>query len=122
MYTMSRVPSEVFCDAQQCDSSNLELAQLSDAASASRYAHLTPLLPPFRATNIDEFSGFGDGVLGCFAAAVKFVRTVIETKDDFYFRHIIKHDVLRPLFLRSEERRVGKECVSTCRSRWSLSH
>src|SRR3546814_13812100 len=22
----------------------------------------------------------------------------------------------------SEERRVGKECVSTCRSRWSLSH
>src|SRR3546814_20803638 len=24
--------------------------------------------------------------------------------------------------LRSEERRVGKEGVSTCRSRWSLSH
>src|SRR3546814_12913769 len=24
--------------------------------------------------------------------------------------------------LRSEERRVGKECVSTCRSRWSLNH
>src|SRR3546814_14146736 len=24
--------------------------------------------------------------------------------------------------LRSEERRVGKECVSTCRSRWSLYH
>src|SRR3546814_19304953 len=23
---------------------------------------------------------------------------------------------------RSEERGVGKECVSTCRSRWSLSH
>src|SRR3546814_15451187 len=28
-----------------------------------------------------------------------------------------------PLFpVRSEERRVGKECVSTCRSRWSTSH
>src|SRR3546814_12604730 len=27
----------------------------------------------------------------------------------------------RPL-LRSEERRVGKECVSTCRSRWSPEH
>src|SRR3546814_18808759 len=26
------------------------------------------------------------------------------------------------LRLRSEERRVGKECVSTCRSRWSPSH
>src|SRR3546814_9747867 len=24
--------------------------------------------------------------------------------------------------VRSEERRVGKECVSTCRSRWSPSH
>src|SRR3546814_10489160 len=30
----------------------------------------------------------------------------------------------RPCFagFRSEERRVGKECVSTCRSRWSPSH
>src|SRR3546814_9525718 len=27
-----------------------------------------------------------------------------------------------PLPVRSEERRVGKECVSTCRSRWSPSH
>src|SRR3546814_11281351 len=25
-------------------------------------------------------------------------------------------------FSRSEERRVGKECVSTCRYRWSQSH
>src|SRR3546814_18573384 len=25
-------------------------------------------------------------------------------------------------YLRSEERRVGKECVSTCRSRWSPYH
>src|SRR3546814_13647123 len=26
------------------------------------------------------------------------------------------------VFLRSEERRVGKECVRTCRTRWSTSH
>src|SRR3546814_12448463 len=26
------------------------------------------------------------------------------------------------IFLRSEERRVGKECVSTCRSRWWPYH
>src|SRR3546814_13346856 len=26
------------------------------------------------------------------------------------------------LFARSEERRVGKGCVSTCRARWSPSH
>src|SRR3546814_13150351 len=28
----------------------------------------------------------------------------------------------RPERYRSEERRVGKECVSTCRSRWSPNH
>src|SRR3546814_15858492 len=27
-----------------------------------------------------------------------------------------------PFAWRSEERRVGKECVSTCRSRWSPDH
>src|SRR3546814_9899127 len=27
-----------------------------------------------------------------------------------------------PQMIRSEERRVGKECVSTCRSRWSPYH
>src|SRR3546814_18786753 len=38
-------------------------------------------------------------------------------------------ELLRPLswrrprmIFRSEERRVGKECVSTCRSRWSPYH
>src|SRR3546814_1689144 len=35
-----------------------------------------------------------------------------------------KHDRFLSLakHYRSEERRVGKECVSTCRSRWSPSH
>src|SRR3546814_13433574 len=32
-----------------------------------------------------------------------------------------EYDGLLP-FKRSEERRVGKECVSTCRSRWSPYH
>src|SRR3546814_7816264 len=31
------------------------------------------------------------------------------------------HDIA-PYGRRSEERRVGKECVSTCRSRWSPYH
>src|SRR3546814_1411466 len=30
--------------------------------------------------------------------------------------------VLPQIVARSEERRVGKECVSTCRSRWSTYH
>src|SRR3546814_8331602 len=32
-------------------------------------------------------------------------------------QHGAEHDLFR-----SEERRVGKECVSTCRSRWSPYH
>src|SRR3546814_9760449 len=33
-----------------------------------------------------------------------------------------RSDVMAALEKRSEERRVGKECVSTCRSRWSPYH
>src|SRR3546814_14448902 len=33
-----------------------------------------------------------------------------------------KSQVATRLATRSEERRVGKECVSTCRSRWSPYH
>src|SRR3546814_17165137 len=29
---------------------------------------------------------------------------------------------LQPLYWRSEERRVGKECGSTCKSRWAPDH
>src|SRR3546814_14092243 len=32
---------------------------------------------------------------------------------------LISYVVIAPIVYRSEERRVGKECVSTCRSRWS---
>src|SRR3546814_4156059 len=39
-------------------------------------------------------------------------------------RHAVElRQRMRPIDrLRSEERRVGKECVSTCRSRWSPYH
>src|SRR3546814_13594952 len=43
--------------------------------------------------------------------------------------HVDRHGMAGPdvgevglLEVRSEERRVGKECVSTCRSRWSPYH
>src|SRR3546814_9038390 len=35
---------------------------------------------------------------------------------------VIKLNIIGGHPLRSEERRVGKECVSTCRSRWSPYH
>src|SRR3546814_12363291 len=34
----------------------------------------------------------------------------------------VREPDLVPCVFRSEERRVGKECVSTCRSRWSPYH
>src|SRR3546814_11105986 len=39
-------------------------------------------------------------------------------------RPVVKPDLEndQTLVIRSEERRVGKECVSTCRSRWAQYH
>src|SRR3546814_12174863 len=44
------------------------------------------------------------------------------TRTDFRWLRRRKKPVVRTLANRSEERRVGKECVSTCRSRWSPYH
>src|SRR3546814_12316245 len=38
------------------------------------------------------------------------------------FNRWCRNGVWERLFARSEERRVGKECVSTCSSRWSQYH
>src|SRR3546814_16471897 len=46
-------------------------------------------------------------------------RISIEGNPLYYYAVIGR--TLAPL-RRSEERRVGKECVSTCRSRWSQDH
>src|SRR3546814_14784131 len=39
-------------------------------------------------------------------------------KDGWAIRYKLLADGRRQILSRSEERRVGKECVSTCRSRW----
>src|SRR3546814_14539484 len=39
-----------------------------------------------------------------------------------YWRAIVDSNHITSLHHRSEERRVGKECVSPCRSRWSQNH
>src|SRR3546814_12306170 len=47
----------------------------------------------------------------------------IELLDMMGLANIEHHvPVIRESIFRSEERRVGKECVSTCRSRWSPYH
>src|SRR3546814_1975166 len=60
-----------------------------------------------------------------YAAQVKVV--AIHELDNGHATHVLVAQVLRCGELRqtarrSEERRVGKECVSTCRSRWSQYH
>src|SRR3546814_3754046 len=39
-----------------------------------------------------------------------------------HYRHLLVPAIDAERLARSEERRVGKECVSTCRSRWSPYH
>src|SRR3546814_18842279 len=53
----------------------------------------------------------------------------VACKDILQLRQFIKARLAQyaadrgdPGIVRSEERRVGKECVSTCRSRWSPYH
>src|SRR3546814_19611445 len=53
---------------------------------------------------------FGCELLGPWVLADTLTQTQLEIKD---------FEIRLP---RSEERRVGKECVSTCRSRWSPYH
>src|SRR3546814_12726886 len=60
---------------------------------------------------------------GCCAAAFARMSHEAIVGQDLDRREIAIGDPGRPLEapdrVRSEERRVGKECVSTCRSRWS---
>src|SRR3546814_3569131 len=53
-------------------------------------------------------------------AAVRAVRMAAQSiVDEAGARGLVPHD---PMIGRSEERRVGTECVSTCRSLWSPYH
>src|SRR3546814_11372039 len=56
--------------------------------------------------------------------APEFVRVRIAVNEDVPILHGTTASIASIGFtgVRSEERRVGKECVSTCRSRWSPYH
>src|SRR3546814_12202397 len=50
---------------------------------------------------------------------------ILQGLEELRDQRIAEHEARAPRMadaVRSEERRVGKECVSTCRSRWSPYH
>src|SRR3546814_1018882 len=74
---------------------------------------------------VKESEGGSDLARGDIRALLKMlVDVVVQTKKtDGEFRVTeIYYDPEGRHAARSEERRVGKECVSTCRSRWSPYH
>src|SRR3546814_11589034 len=84
----------------------------------------------FRSTITDwtKFSNIGIMLLLLLAALIvrapTFGNPVLHVDETFYFT--VAHEMLRGdlvyVDIRSEERRVGKECVSTCTSRCSPYH
>src|SRR3546814_12488149 len=65
------------------------------------------------------------GVIHCFTASGDFADKVLALGFYISISGIVTFKNAKDLQItaaRSEERRVGKECVSTCRSRWSLYH
>src|SRR3546814_14056159 len=64
-----------------------------------------------------------------FYALYKVLMLAVEMRHEpfvLWIKDLSAPDPMTPVnlfgYLRSEERRVGKECVSTCRSRWSPYH
>src|SRR3546814_20750221 len=74
----------------------------------------------------NQFSGPNawDDYLTALEQATPVIEAIAVT--DYYvtdtYREVLRHRDAGRLPNRSEERRVGKECVSTCRSRWSPYH
>src|SRR3546814_14823318 len=98
----SLAPGGIFCDPQIGCSDTLGVFDISSADS-KQFAQEVRLQ--------SDFSGpFNFSIGGNY--------TEFRTQNDYY----VMSNLLTALARRSEERRVGKECVSTCRSRWSPYH
>src|SRR3546814_11638869 len=69
-----------------------------------------------------EGAGLGDRFLGHVERCAAILHLVDGTGDDPIGAWRTVRAELEAYDERSEERRVGKECVSTCRSRWSPYH
>src|SRR3546814_17337518 len=70
--------------------------------------------PPAPISKQKELTLYGIGI-----AAVAVIWALVQYQDVIQTLLAVSGFALLGYVLRSEERRVGKECVSTCRSRWS---
>src|SRR3546814_13720429 len=86
--------------------------RISDWSSDVCSSDLEPVRPHVAHRQHDVRVGLGTAVL-------RLVPMHVQVRDHPAIDQLRLHEILRE---RSEERRVGKECVSTCRSRWSPYH
>src|SRR3546814_14164650 len=68
---------------------------------------------------IDDEDEFYKNITDKFGAIAKTIREANERGQPVLVGTV---SIEKSVLLRSEERRVGNECVSTCRSRWSPYH
>src|SRR3546814_18573986 len=71
--------------------------------------------------------GINKGFLKLFRRRIPRFHNILDCNFNLIFKFSIKQQIndsprTYPRQIRSKERRVGKECVSTCRSRWSPYH
>src|SRR3546814_20957088 len=92
----------------------------SDVCSSDLYFYLPKLESHLEARLWADVLGYSERKLGLAPQTIK-VTVLIETILAAFEMDEILYE-LRDYIVRSEERRVGKECVSTCRSRWSPYH
>src|SRR3546814_13681214 len=79
--------------------------------------------PPYSVGEVGRFGPPGRREVGHGKLAWRALHPVLPSKEDFPYTIRLTSDITESNgSSRSEERRVGKECVSTCRSRWSPYH
>src|SRR3546814_15217541 len=97
----------------------------SDVCSSDLFFHLPGKPVPSRFSLVNDLNHFLEGDLPgrmikalCSQPFAVFAGPVITSAIDA----ALAKQKAQHLLARSEERRVGKECVSPCRSRWSPYH
>src|SRR3546814_13067919 len=97
----------------------MRISDWSSDVCSSDLAQIEPPLDAFDALGqmIDANATFGRAFFGVGHVTAQSCHRNLESAEARYRLILLALDAHR-----SEERRVGKECVSTCRSRWSPYH